>query len=537
MKTFRFLLLFVFIGSCAAPLWADSSRFDAGGYHFLGVKSNAGEVVGLGDSTYGQLGSSGGLVSDVGGLSDVVQVAAGGFSSIVLKQNGTVWFLGETTLQYTTPHGTPNPVSTPEQVEGLSGIDAIVAGARHYLTLDHDGGKLYAWGHNGSGQVGNNNLRDVQSPVLVLADVLSMSAGERFSLAVKTDGTVWGWGSNSHGQLGLGDTVDRLIPTAVSGISNAVAVAAGGRHSLILLADGSVLAFGDNAFGQLGLGATNSVAVPTAVSALTGITAIATGFHHSAAINSDGQAFLWGRNFEGQCGGGDTSPVRLTTPQPLTLEAPVGALACGYHFTVFELTNATLWGTGSNSDGQLDGTSVAEPFDSQKILTPQRLPFMLDLTIPSVDAGRDVISWSSAPVTLDATVVNNTTDPVLPLTYAWSIDADSLADTNLEIVLTDADQEDATVQITKLTPTGDVTVVTMTLAANNEGSGKRDITDTLSIYVYDTNCKATIAAGLEEYRPTDFDRNCVTDFGDLAIMAAAWFQDSSLQEPVMKSDP
>ncbi len=385
MKAFRFLLAFVFLGSGAATAWADSPVFSGGGYHFLAIKSGTGEVVGLGDGTYGQLGGDGGLVGAVGGLSDVVQVAAGGYSSLALKEDGTVWFLGETTLQHTTPHGTPNPVSTPEQVAGLSGIDAITAGHRHYLALDHDGGQLDAWGHNGSGQVGNDNLRDVDSPVVVLSDVSSMSAGERFSLAVKTDGTVWAWGSNSHGQLGLGDAVDRLTPAAIDGISTAVAVAAGGRHSLILLGDGSVLATGYNGFGQLGSEATDSATAPATVGGLSDITAIATGFYHSAAMDSAGQAFVWGRNFEGQCGGGEESPTTYTSPHPLELEDPVVSLACGYHFTVFELADGTLWGTGSNTDGQLDGASVAEPFDSQQILTPRPLR----VTLHEVDPSRE----------------------------------------------------------------------------------------------------------------------------------------------------
>jgi hypothetical protein len=154
---------------------------------------------------------------------------------------------------------------------------------------------------------------------------------------------------------------------------------------------------------------------------------------------------------------------------------------------------------------------------------------------PSVDAGNDWIAWSGAPVTANATVVNNDPhEPQAELTYAWTVDADSLADTNLTIELTNADQEDVTVKITKTADTGDATVVTMTLAANNVGSGKPAVEDTMTIDVYDDACKAANADGALEYDPVDFDANCITDLSDYAVMAAAWLVDYTLTGPVTK---
>ena len=362
----------------AAPLLAAPVQLAAGGYHVVGL--NCGQVDGHGDGTYGQLGANpAGAPTTVPGLTGIVQVAAAGFSTVALKSDGTVWFLGETTLQHTTPHGTPSAISSAVQVAGLSGIDVIAAGHRHYLALDRDSGDLFAWGHNGSGQVGNGGLLDIETPALVLTEVAFIAAGNGFSLAVKSDRTVFGWGRNGHGQLGLGDTVDRLSPTQVTGASGALAVAAGGQHSLILLTNGSVLATGNNAFGQLGLGTTSSTSSPTAVPGLSSITTVVAGHHHSGALSSSTQLSLWGRNLEGQCGGGASSPVSYSSPRLLTtLPAGLTAVACGYHFTVFALAEGTVWGTGSNSDGQLDGVSVADQDSSQKILAPQRIPLRID---------------------------------------------------------------------------------------------------------------------------------------------------------------
>jgi hypothetical protein len=153
-----------------------------------------------------------------------------------------------------------------------------------------------------------------------------------------------------------------------------------------------------------------------------------------------------------------------------------------------------------------------------------------DPTLPGVDAGGDMVTWSGEPVTLNATVRNNASDPLTDLTYAWTADAASLADTNLTIVITDADQEDVTVQVTKTVDTDDVTVVTMTLAGNNVGSGKDDVTDTVTIDVYDDACKAAGADGTLKYDPSDFNQDCITDFEDLALMAAAWLYDYTITE-------
>ena len=154
-----------------------------------------------------------------------------------------------------------------------------------------------------------------------------------------------------------------------------------------------------------------------------------------------------------------------------------------------------------------------------------------DPNLPAVDAGDDWNTWSGEPVTMNATVTNNSSDPVTDLTYAWTVDDNSLADTNLTIEITNDDQEDATVKITKTAPTGDATVVTMTLAGNNEDSGENDVTDTMTIDVYDDSCLAAQAAGTVLFDPTDFNADCITNLKDFALMAAAWLYDYTITAP------
>ncbi|BCX47984.1 repeat regulator of chromosome condensation domain-containing protein [Haloferula helveola] len=405
MTARQLLLYLTFTGATASAV-----EMSAGGYH--AVRVSDGSVVGLGDGTYGQLGTApAGSPATVAGLSDITAVSAGGFSTLALKSDGTVWFLGESTLQHTTPHGTPDPVSTPIQIAGLGGIDEIAAGHRHYLALDADTGDLFAWGHNGSGQVGNGGRLDVTAPALVLTGVSTMAAGDGFTLAVRFDHTLWAWGRNRHGQLGLGDTADRTSPTQVAGITTAEAVAAGGQHALVLLSGGSVSAAGDNSFGQLGLGHTDPVSGFTPVPGLSGVSEVAAGYHHSA-VRAATQVSVWGRNFEGQCGGGNVSAVKFSSPQALAgiTGTPVG-IRCGYHFSLVELADGSVIGTGSNGDGQLDGVSVADQDDSRKILTLQTVPLSPDTTTPELDSLSPPTGSTSIAVASDLVATFN--EPVM----------------------------------------------------------------------------------------------------------------------------
>lgn len=371
--------LFLALLAAVSPLGATPTDLAAGGYHFAGV--DAGQLFGFGDPTYGQL--------DVAGLNGTVRIASGIFSTIALKSDGSVWQIGDSNLQFASPHAISRQLAVPIQIPNLAGIDRIAAGHRHFLALDSDTGNLFAWGQNGSGQLGNDSLLDLSTPVQVLTGVAAITAGQGFSVAVKANGEVWTWGRNTHGQLGLGDITDRLVPTKVPGITNATSAAAGGNHTLVLLADGTVVAFGDNQFGQLGTGNTNAATSPVAVGGLAGVTSISAGWNHSAALGA--AAYLWGRNFEGQCAGGPNSPTQYGSPSVVALASPVTRLICGGSFTIFQLADGSVWGSGSNSDGQLGGSAVADQSDSRKVLTPQ-------LILANADSDNDQLpdAWEIA---------------------------------------------------------------------------------------------------------------------------------------------
>ncbi|MBV9482865.1 MAG: RCC1 repeat-containing protein, partial [Acidobacteria bacterium] len=157
--------------------------------------------------------------------------------------------------------------------------------------LLHAIGSAATWGGNWDGELGNGNTTNQSSPVQVqgLSGVTAIAAGRFFSLAVKSDGTVWAWGDNESGQLGNGTNPNSLTPVQVQGFTGVSQLKAGEYFVLALKPDGSVWGWGDNPFGQLGLG-TNSggLNTPQHITTLTGVSLIGTGGYHSLAEKTDG---------------------------------------------------------------------------------------------------------------------------------------------------------------------------------------------------------------------------------------------------------
>ncbi|MBI1912648.1 MAG: RCC1 repeat-containing protein, partial [Deltaproteobacteria bacterium] len=190
----------------------------------------------------------------------------------------------------------------------------LAGGEFHSLAMKEDG-TVWGWGWNLAGQLGDGTTENRHTPVqaIGLNNVISVSAGGEHSLAVKRDGTAWGWGSDSWGQLGQGlrdmgfqnnGVPGVTTPRQVSGLSQVIDVAAGVLHSLFLISDGTVWACGGNRYGQLGNGTLNDSSVPVRVVGLSNVVAIASGPEHSLAVENDGTVWAWGENNTGQLGDG-----------------------------------------------------------------------------------------------------------------------------------------------------------------------------------------------------------------------------------------
>jgi alpha-tubulin suppressor-like RCC1 family protein len=173
-------------------------------------------------------------------------------------------------------------------VTGLSQVRAIAARGNRSLALTSDGG-VWAWGNNASGQLGDGSIGPDAVPVPTLISGLpsmsAIAAGSNYSLALAADGTVWAWGRNSDGELGIGSATPTSvpIPTLITGLPSMSAIAAGLTHSLALAADETVWAWGSNGDGQLGINSTDAQLLPVQIDGLDRATALAAGANFSLA--------------------------------------------------------------------------------------------------------------------------------------------------------------------------------------------------------------------------------------------------------------
>ncbi|NEW04583.1 hypothetical protein GK047_00910 [Paenibacillus sp. SYP-B3998] len=284
------------------------------------------------------------------------QISSGYFTSYILKDDCSVWFAGAS--------NSGNVVNF-EKVSGLDHVSKIAAGGGHTLVLKQDG-TVWSWGSNYNGELGNGSTVTSQTypqQVKLLDDIIDITAGAQHSLALSKDGTLWAWGRNDFGQLGIGTYDDHTtnygknIPVKISSIDHVVQIAAGNIHSLALKDDGTIWSWGQNGNFQLGDGTTVlSRNTPTLVENLTHVTKISAGLFHSLAVKNDGTVWSWGTNFYGQLGDG-TLTWRNYPVKVLNLEN-VASVSSGFHNLALK-KDGTIWSWGHNSSGQLgDGTTT-----------------------------------------------------------------------------------------------------------------------------------------------------------------------------------
>ena len=370
-----------------------------GSYHSFGLTSD-GRIYAWGRNTSGELGIGTTLarsnvpiaVKTTGTPMDgkvVKQVEGGGryegSHSIALASDGTVYTWGFNQygqLGNNTTTNSRSPIAVQVAGTPLAGktIVQIAAGADHSLALDSDGA-LYAWGSNAYGQLGNGTTTNSSVPVAVkiagtpLAGktIVQIAAGANHNMVLTSDGAVYTWGWNYHGQLGNNTKTNSNTIVAVQTISTPIAgkkivkIAAGQGHSLALTDDGMVYAWGRNDTGQLGNNATTDAMLPVAVT-VTGtpmsnktIVEIASGARHSLAIDSSGKVYAWGHNGSGQLGNNSTvnalTPVAVQAPADKNIIQVSGSGWLGASSLALA-SNGMVYSWGRNFDGQLgDGTN------------------------------------------------------------------------------------------------------------------------------------------------------------------------------------
>jgi alpha-tubulin suppressor-like RCC1 family protein len=226
--------------------------------------------------------------------------------------------------------------------------------------------KMYGWGYNGYGQLGDGTTTQRTSQVQIANGVIwsKIASGHYHTLAVKSDGTLWAWGYNGYGQLGDGTTSSRTSPVQIGINTNWSKIACGYGHTIAIKKDGTLWAWGINYNGELGDGTTTTRTSPVQIGTGTSWTQVVCGSSHTIAIKSDGTLWAWGYNGNGQLGDGTTttrtSPVQIGTGTSWT------QVVCGSSHTIAFKSDGTLWAWGYNGYGQLgDGTTTDKTSPTQ----------------------------------------------------------------------------------------------------------------------------------------------------------------------------
>ncbi len=354
------LLVMVVLTSPALAQARTGVRDIAGGSGYTIAACTKGAVVGAGVDYEGQLGA--GFASDENILNPVravevrlaVMVDAVPTHALALTKSGVVWAWGENTQGQLGRGDVTFYEATPAPVPGLNGAVAVAAGYDHSLALDRDG-RLWGWGGNWAGQLGDPAADFAQTTPFrnsLIKDIVAIAAGGYHTLALKADGTVWAFGVNTSGELGLGFiSFAEGTPQQVVGLSNVVVIGAGTYHSLAVTADGAVWGWGENYYGQVGDGNSGVGAVPTPVQVLglANVVAVDGGEGHSLALLDDGTVWAWGRNDFGQLGDGTNvdHPVAATVAGlPVVTDIAAGA----FHSLAIDRSGRT-WAWGENYTG------------------------------------------------------------------------------------------------------------------------------------------------------------------------------------------
>ena len=329
---------------------ANWKQVSSGGNHVIGIK-NDGTLWTWGRNSRGQLGTGTAVdrltpVTTFAGGTNWKQVAGTDQISFGIKTDGTLWTWGYN-LQNTLGNNTSNNCSTPVTTfAGGTEWKQVAAGGYAAAAIKTDG-TLWVWGKNyTTGQLGINNASNTPAtPVTTFAGGTNwkqVACGGNFMSAIKTDGTLWTWGVNAYGQLGINSTTGPICTpvTTFAGGTNWKQVACGGGPNVIAIkTDGTLWCWGRNNTGSIGDN--------TATNRLTPVTTFAGGTNWkqssaNGAIKSDGSLWMWGGNGSGQLGDNTTT----------TRSTPVTTFAGGTNWKQFTGGSATTYAIRTSDDLQ-----------------------------------------------------------------------------------------------------------------------------------------------------------------------------------------
>jgi len=320
-----------------------------------------------GRNNNGQLG-----ISDINHRSSPIQtiagginwskISAGGYHTVAIKSDNTLWTWGRNESGNLGDNTTIHRSSPVQTIAGGSNWSSVAGGYSITGAIKTDG-TLWVWGKNNYGQLGDNSITNWSSPVQTIAGGSNWSSfysgGASFSGGIKTDGTLWVWGRNDLSLLGDNTQIHRSSPVqTIAGGTNWKQAAGGTDHTAAIKTDGTLWVWGRNINGQLGINSTTAP-VSSPIQTISGGTnwrTLATGIYNTMAIKTDGTLWGWGWNPYGVLG--DNSTIWKSSPvQTVAGGTNWAQVSTGYNTAAIK-TDGTLWAWGRNSYGQLGDNTV-----------------------------------------------------------------------------------------------------------------------------------------------------------------------------------
>jgi alpha-tubulin suppressor-like RCC1 family protein len=351
-----------------------------GAYH-TAVVTDTNNLFTFGNNQFGQLGLGDNSARNTPQRveffnSNVASVSCGnGYTAVVTNTNDLFTFgynqFGELGLG---PSGAGDQ-NTPQRVEFFnSNVASVSCGSSHTAVVGTTS-NLFTFGSNSNGQLGlgndgpDTNRNTPQLVTFFNSNVASVSCGAYHTAVVGTTSNLFTFGSNSNGQLGITPPVDRNTPRRVTFFnSNVASVSCGSYHTAVVGTTSNLFTFGSNSNGQLGLGDNTDKFTPQRVTFFnSNVASVSCGFVHTAVVGTTSNLFTFGNNFFGQLGIGNNSA--RNTPQIVTFfNSTVASVSCGSYHTAVVGTTSNLFTFGGNEHGQLGLPSGAGDQN-----TPQRV--------------------------------------------------------------------------------------------------------------------------------------------------------------------
>ena len=334
--------------------------------------SNAGR---LGEGTTGSSQRDVPITTFAGGTNWKQITMDKGSSGAAIKTDGTLWTWGWNPYGELGINNVAGPIPTPVTTfAGGTNWKSVAGGYFHTFAIKTDG-SLWTWGRNSDGRLGINNTDNRSVPVTTFAggnNWKQVAGGQQHIAAVKTDGTLWVWGRNYNTStlgINLNSDVNRLTPiTTFAGGTNWKQVSCGNQHTAAIKTDGSLWTWGRNVEGQLGINAAgNSRSTPvTTFAGGNNWKSVACGSNHIAAIKTDGSLWTWGSNGSGQVGD-NTATTRSTPVTTFAGGTNWKQVSCGDHTAAIK-TDGSLWNWGEN-DGRTLGLGSNNQVDRSTPVT------------------------------------------------------------------------------------------------------------------------------------------------------------------------